>query len=63
MAAANSALLLGYICGLIYVGVTGKVAWNFTGGYLGTVKLSEECFAVIDKVFNLVVKLAPQLSS
>ena len=50
MAAANSALLLGYIGGLIYVGVTEKVSWSFTGGYLGTVKLSKECFAVIAEV-------------
>merc|ERR1711935_338605 len=34
-AAAMSVLSLGFIGGLIYAGVAGKVAWNFTGGYLG----------------------------
>ena len=35
--AVSSALLLGYIGGLIYVGVVEKVDWTLTGGFLGTV--------------------------
>ena len=37
MAIANSAILLGLASTIIYFGVTEKVAWNFAGGYLGTV--------------------------
>merc|ERR1711935_1115606 len=33
--AVSSALLLGYIGGLIYVGVVEKVDWTLTGGFLG----------------------------
>ena len=34
---SSTVLCLGLIGGLIYIGVTEKVNWTISGGYLGTV--------------------------
>ena len=35
-------IIAGIAAGIIYVGIVGKVGWNFSGGYLGNFNLHHD---------------------